>query len=576
MRTKTILILFVLLCVLVVPVVALAWQQTGVTAEPYSLANLRPDPSINQAPVGEIQNGTVYPVVGRSEFFPWVLLGDPQTAQPIGWVFSEVVAINGDINLVPFSSQVIGAGESGVAVAAAPTATIAAAAQEAIAATPTIELVGIALPTSTPTAAPLSGVVGRTTGEVNIRYGPGVDYPRVGIAQAGDAFEITAYHTQLPWVQLRYDDVAGGFGWIAVDLLDIEGNIFILPAISRLDFALPTLTPTPDVVVAVNTLPNFSSPSLSPEFRALGEDIWQKMLDQGFEPETSRIGSLFLMDLQTGEAVAFGDGVAYSGMSLSKINILTALFRNLEGLPDGELSRLLASMMICSENTSSNRILGYIGGDPYTGATSVTTMLRDMGLRSTFMVAPFLIDPSITPQPVAAPQSPSDQAKANPDPFNQMTVSEMGYMLYSIYQCAVNGSGPLVDAFGSAMEQRECQQMLYLMSGNQIGALLEVGTPAGTRVAHKHGWVNETHGDAGIVFTPGGDYVLVAVLHNPTWLNFEESFPLIEDISVTVYNYFNPEQPQAGPRTSNVPEVCELNNTEGLTIIDNISRGYYE
>ncbi|MEO1666178.1 MAG: serine hydrolase [Chloroflexota bacterium] len=576
MRTKIIPILFAMLCVLVLPVVSLAWQQTGVMAEPYSLANLRPDPSINQAPVGEIQNGTLYPVVGRSEFFPWVLLGDPQTAQPIGWVFNDVVVINGDLNLVPFSSVVIGAGTDSVDVAAAPTATIAAVVQESIAATESLDLVGIALPTGTPTAAPLSGVIGRTTGEVNIRYGPGVDFPRIGVAQAGDAFEISAYHTQLPWVQLRYDDVAGGFGWIAIDLLDIEGNIFTLPAVSRLDFALPTLTPTPNVVVAVDGLPGFSSPSLSPEFEALGEDIWQKLLDQGFEPETSRIGSLFLMDLQTGEAIAFGDDVAYSGMSLSKISILAALFRTLEGLPDGELSRLLASMMICSENTSSNRILSYIGGDPYSGATSVTTMLRDIGLRSTFMVAPFLIDPNITPQPVAAPQSPSDQVKANPDPFNQMTVSELGYILYGIYQCAINGSGPLVDAFGGAVEQRECQQMLYLMGGNQIGALIEVGTPPDTRVAHKHGWVNETHGDAGIVFTPGGDYVLVVVLHNPTWLNFEESFPLIEDISLTVYNYFNPEQPMLTTRTSNVPEVCELNNTEGLTIIDNLSRGYYE
>jgi beta-lactamase class A len=203
-------------------------------------------------------------------------------------------------------------------------------------------------------------------------------------------------------------------------------------------------------------------------------------------------------------------------------------------------------------------------------------MLRDLGLQSTFMVAPFLTDPNITPQPVAAPQSPSDQQKAASDPFNQMTVSETGWMLYSIYQCAANGTGPLVSAFGNSFEQRECQQMLYLMSGNRIGALIEVGTPADIRVAHKHGWLNETHGDAGIVFSPGGDYVLVVVLHNPVWLNFEESFPLIEDISLTVYNYFNPNQPQLTTRDSVVPEICDLNNTEGLSIIDNLSRGYYE
>ncbi|MEL6273464.1 MAG: hypothetical protein AAFR22_26915, partial [Chloroflexota bacterium] len=78
---------------------------------------------------------------GRSEFFPWVLLGDPQTAQPIGWVFNDVVVINGDLNLVPFSSVVIGAGTDSVDVAAAPTATIAAVVQESIAATESLDLV---------------------------------------------------------------------------------------------------------------------------------------------------------------------------------------------------------------------------------------------------------------------------------------------------------------------------------------------------------------------------------------------------------------------------------------------------
>ncbi|MGV2435527.1 MAG UNVERIFIED_CONTAM: hypothetical protein LVT10_12135 [Anaerolineae bacterium] len=75
------------------------------------------------------------------------------------------------------------------------------------------------------------------------------------------------------------------------------------------------------------------------------------------------------------------------------------------------------------------------------------------------------------------------------------------------------------------------------------------------------------------MFTPGGDYILVVVLHNPTWLNFEESFPLIEDISLTVYNYFNPTTPMSAVRDSVVPEQCNLDNPEGLQLIDNLARG---
>jgi hypothetical protein len=75
---------------------------------------------------------------------------------------------------------------------------------------------------------------------------------------------------------------------------------------------------------------------------------------------------------------------------------------------------------------------------------------------------------------VTAPITTADQLQTNPDPFNQLTVDELGWMLQSIYQCAKDGSGALINAFGMAYNQRECQQMLYLMSGNSIGALLEM------------------------------------------------------------------------------------------------------
>lgn len=558
-------------------------QVNDITAEAILEANLRATTDVSSNLVGSIQNGTRYPIIGRSEFYPWVLVGDPETGLPLGWVFQDLVTISGDLNRVPFSTLVVDNNPSSTEIPSLPTPTTSAQAPP-----PTPEtaggdseppLVGVAVGAvataiSTATAnIPSSGVTGQVAGEINVRFGPGVEYPRIGVAREGELYEITAYHTQFPWVQVRFSEVAGGFGWIAIDLLEIQGNIYLLPAISRTTFSLPTLTPTPNAVNAVTGLPNFDSAPISGDFQALGERLWQKLLDNGFEPETSRFGSLFLMDLQTGEAITFGDGIAYSGMSLSKINILTSWYRALDRLPDGVEARQMANMMICSENTSSNEILTYIGGDPYSGATTVTNTLRELGLQNTFMVAPFLIDPRITPQPVTAPTTNADQARANPDPFNQMTVTEVGWMLNSVYQCAVNDAGPLRTTFSNGFNQRECQQMLDIMSGNKIGALIEVGVPEDVRVAHKHGWIDDTHGDAGIVFTPGGDYVLVVVLHNPVWLNFEESFPLIEDISLTVYNYFNPDTPMPATRQSNVPATCDLSTAEGITLIDNLVRG---
>lgn len=521
----------------------LAAQQpsTGVSAQAINQANLRATTDVNSTLLGSIQAGTWYPVIGRSELYPWLLLGDPTSNQPIGWVYSALLNIQGNLNSVPFSTLEVGA-------AALPTATLSPSTAAPASDTPGVP--------ATATATPNGLVTGKVLNDINIRYGPGVDYARLGVAHAGDVLEITAYHTLFPWVQVRYPDSPNGFGWVANDLLTIEGNLYTLPAVSVTNFNFPTLTPTP-VIVDSSALLGATPVALDPNFRALGSQLWNMILTAGFEPDTSRVGALFLLDLQTDEAITFGNNLAFSGMSINKIPVLTELFNKLDTPPDANTALTISNMMICSENTATNAALDFIGGgDEYAGAQEVTDFLRQLGLKNTFIVAPYLVPGVTTPVPVRAPATLVDQVKTAPDYSNQMTVDEMGWLLGSIYQCAYQNNGALI-ATGHFTSQ-ECRKMLYLMSENHIGALIEAGVPKETRVAHKHGWVNDTHGDAGVVFTPGGNYVLVAALHNPTWLDSSESFPLIAEISRTVYNYYNPKAPLPEIRRELVPEHCEL------------------
>jgi hypothetical protein len=172
---------------------------------------------------------------------------------------------------------------------------------------------------------------------------------------------------------------------------------------------------------------------------------------------------------------------------------------------------------------------------------------------------------------VRAPTTQADQISATPDYSNQLTVDEMGWLLNGIYQCAFNNGGPLMSAAPNAFDQRECRQMLDVMSSNNLGQplLMSAGVPENTRVAHKHGWVPDTHGDAGIVFSPGGDYALVVALHNPTWLDFGESFPLITEISRRIYNYFNPTTPFTTARDPLIVETAQC-QIAGTPIIDEL------
>ncbi|WP_322807288.1 serine hydrolase, partial [Thermanaerothrix sp.] len=81
---------------------------------------------------------------------------------------------------------------------------------------------------------------------------------------------------------------------------------------------------------------------------------------------------------------------------------------------------------------------------------------------------------------------------------------------------------------------------------NRIAVLIEAGLPEGTQIAHKHGWVTDprdglihTISDAGIVYTPGGNYVLVIFLYHPVQLLFDPANLLIANLSQAVYNFYN-------------------------------------
>lgn len=597
--------LFLVICgllaaLVLLPMIALSQQDYGVRAEAVGQANLRSTPSLDGALVGEIFAGTVYPVIGRSARFPWVLLGDPTTFQPLGWVFQDLVTITGNVNVVPVSE---------VDVNALPTPTPISTLDPSLNVLPTTEgqtqleqpavtesvdpqvnpnvTPGAAaqggdsgVPTLTPTLNASVTVTGTVNGEVNVRYGPGTDYAILGTVFAGDLFEVTGYHTQFPWLQVRYPNSPNGFAWIAQELLDVTGDVFSLPPISTIDFNLPTLTPTPSMLQSSN-FPGVGESPLSPEFALLGEAIWNDILDSDFVPGTGRFGALYIQDLQTGEAMTFGNQFAFSGTSINKIAILVEYFGTISAAPTINEAVDIANTMICSENVATNRLLSVIGGgDELSGAENTTDFLRQLGLQRTFLTAPYDtrvagIEATPLPRAVEVPVTDADQQSANPNPTNQMTVEELGWLMSSIYQCGYEESGPLIDLFSEAFTPQECRKMVHVMSNNTVDALLRAGVPAEIPVAHKHGWIEDTHGNAAMFFTPGGDYIIVMMLHEPGFLQYPVSLPIIANASREVFNFYNTDNQLAEPREGFIPEVGECNYTATDQLVNDLASPFF-
>jgi beta-lactamase class A len=249
------------------------------------------------------------------------------------------------------------------------------------------------------------------------------------------------------------------------------------------------------------------------------------------------IAGVFIRGLESGEELEINADVAFSGMSIVKVAIVKEVYRSLSSPPDIEMKRLLTETMTVSGNYTSNLLLAKIGeGDAYLGAKKLTESMRHLGLVNTFMASPY--GGEAPPPNIITPANSRKDVNAEPDPYIQTTPKESGLLLEMIYQCA-KGGGTLIAAYPDEFTPSECEDMLHMMEANRIGMFIEEGLPEGTRVAHKHGMIADTHADVGLVFSPGGNYIISIFLYHQDWLDLDISSALISDISKAAYNYFN-------------------------------------
>jgi hypothetical protein len=119
----------------------------------------------------------------------------------------------------------------------------------------------------------------------------------------------------------------------------------------------------------------------------------------------SGVGSVFLLDLQTGEEISINGDIPISGLSILKIAIFTEAYRTLEGPPNEEFERLLYETAVQSSNFGANLLLHEIAGEfnTYKGADILTESMRRLGLVNTFMAVPY---DAVAPLPAPTPTSP--------------------------------------------------------------------------------------------------------------------------------------------------------------------------
>ncbi len=106
---------------------------------------------------------------------------------------------------------------------------------------------------------------------------------------------------------------------------------------------------------------------------------------------------------------------------------------------------------------------------------------------------------------------------------NAVTARDFGVLLEAIYR-------------GTGVSQASRDEMIELLLSSQIDQGLQSGVPDGVPVAHKTASLPGAYHDGGIVFSPGGVYVIVILTDGL-------ASDRIAALSSAVYGYFNPGAP---------------------------------
>jgi beta-lactamase class A len=361
-----------------------------------------------------------------------------------------------------------------------------------------------------------------------------------------------------PQLELVLRDIAARYDQPALASQPVPGSVDFQPGASGRELDVGRAMELVADVLSAPRDRQVSLPLLETQATRPSLDALETLLEQNLDLEAfDGLVVVYVRDLRTGEELHFGyflnqsisvsPDIAFDAGSTIKVGIATAFYRFFDEPLDDEASRWLTEMITQSGNDPANWLMERM--DFVAGPVAVTESLEALGLENSYIVAWFENPRRFTTptQLIAAapPNTPANQrldVNTRPNQLNQTTASELGMLLADLYSC-VKGGGGLLAAFPDQIRPAECARILDLMAQNRIAWLIEASVPDGTRVAHKHGWTQsplDFISDAGIVYSPGGDYVVSIFMWDDREMVWEPTAALFAQLGRAIYNYFNP------------------------------------
>jgi beta-lactamase family protein len=284
-------------------------------------------------------------------------------------------------------------------------------------------------------------------------------------------------------------------------------------------FRVRTDIPPRDVTVRVTAFDssgNSSSASVSPVFglplaaRAVSplnsEDAILAARIRELARGYSGVSAVFVQDLRTGRGAAWNARARFQAASTLKLGIAVEVLRVLRGKPKPgtRLAQLFRNMLVYSSNKAANELEVWLGGSTTAGSARVTTTFRALRLFDSYMNGGYIIG-------TASRRAIPLRVESQPPYFTlgkYTTASDLA-RLHRLVHRAASGRGPLI-GLGGHFTPADARYLLFTLAHVRDPGKLDryIGARPRIAVLHKAGWIIHARHDTGLVFWPGGGFVV--------------------------------------------------------------------
>ena len=219
--------------------------------------------------------------------------------------------------------------------------------------------------------------------------------------------------------------------------------------------------------------------------------------------------AVYVEDLATGAGAAWNAKARFPAASTVKVAIAIEVLRRIEEPAQGSsLRRLLEAMLIDSDNEASNELLSWLGGSVEGGAAEVNALMESLHLVDSHLYGGFLTAGPGPPIPLEIESSPVLE-------IEKYTTAWDLAQLHRFVHLATGELGPLPELDGS-FTPADARYLVYTLAHSADRGKLDRFLGDGRAVVpHKAGWIEDSRHDAGLVYSPGGVFVVVVMTWNP-------------------------------------------------------------